>query len=167
MVEGAAPQVPPRDPNEWGAVRASAEVVCRRVPRLVKHDVVRAWDFQHHGESEVLFLNAPRELSTAAFELRHRLSEVVAHQRDQVLPRIVVRHAFVRLMRGMRTYLARPASEDEPSGRLGLLDERPAEDVTKERPRGFWIVGIDEEMDGRDHLALDPKGQYRRGRRSR
>ena len=122
----------------------SAEVVRSRVPWLVQHDVVCAGNLQHDRYSEVLGLRLAGELGPVALELRHGLRQIVAHEGDRVLARVVVDRAFVCLMRRMCAYFTRPALEDQPPWDVGLLDVLPTKDVAEERASGRRVVRIDE-----------------------
>ena len=95
-----------------------------------------------------------RERRALRRELGHGGIDVVAHQRDRVMPRVRVVRALVRVGGRMHAQLARPGLEDEPPGfGFGVLDVRPAEHVAEERPGRFGIVGIDERVYGLDHAS--------------
>ena len=52
---------------------------------------------------------------------------------------------------GVHAELGDAGPEDQPPA--AGVDVRPAEDVAEERPCRVGVLGVDERVDGRDHVA--------------
>jgi hypothetical protein len=123
-----------------------SEIVRELVSRLIQLDVIRAGD-DHHDDAAVLaLLDRTSELRSFRPQLGDRRSDVVAHQRDRMMTRVVVRLAFPFAVRRVHAHLARPGFENEPVVIEILGDVLPPEDVTQKRPRGVRIVGVYQRM---------------------
>jgi hypothetical protein len=75
--------------------------------RLIQLDVVRAGDAEHHDAAVNLLVDLSAKLGPFRRELGHRRVEVVAHQRDRMVPRVVVRLALPLGVRRVHPQLAR------------------------------------------------------------
>ena len=122
------------------------KIVRELVSRLVHLDVIRAGD-DHHDDAAVLaLLDRTSELRSFRPQLAHRRIDVVAHQRDRMVTRGVVRLAFPFAVRRVHAHLARPRFENEPIVIEILGDVLPPEHVTQKRPRCVSIVGVNQRM---------------------
>ena len=74
---------------------SSSKAVGLGMPRLVEQDVVRSRHLQHDAEAEAHVLDRARELGALLLELGLRGLDVVAHQRDRVVPGVGERLALV------------------------------------------------------------------------
>jgi hypothetical protein len=110
-----------------------SEAVRLWMPRLVQHDVVCARHLQHQGHTEGTLLGCSAEGGAPALEISPCGPDVIAHQRDRVMSRVLIGDALVRLTGGMNAKLARPAPKDEPSRCRLLVDERPPQHVPEKR----------------------------------
>lgn len=121
--------------------------------RLVENDVVRARHGHHDHESIAVILNCGAELRALALQFRDRGGDIVAHQRDQMVPRRFVSLARVDAAGRVYAHFARPGLEDQPAlaSALHILDAGPAEDVAQEGARRGRVVGIDQGVDAGDH----------------
>src|ERR1700723_781562 len=128
------------------------------MPGLVKHDVVRARYGHHDHQSEPTVLNFAAELGSFALQLSDRLRGVVAHEGDQMVPRGVVRLAFVYTLVGVHAHRVLSCLEDQPTRASArrILDVGPAEDVAKKCARCGSIVGINQSVDAGDHQTELP-----------
>jgi hypothetical protein len=70
-----------------------------------------------------------------------------------MVTRVVVGLAFPFAVRRVHAHLARPRFENEPVVIEILGDVIPPEDVTQKRPRGVSIVGVNQRMNGGNHVA--------------
>jgi hypothetical protein len=121
-------------------------IVRELVSRLIQLDVIRA-GHDHHNDAAVLeLLDRTSELRSFRPQLADRRIDVVAHQRDRVVTRVVVGLAFPFAVRRMHAHLARPRFENEPIVIEILGDVLPPEDVTQKRPRYVSIVGVNQGM---------------------
>ena len=75
-----------------------------------------------------------------------RLEHRIAHERDRVLPRVIISLAFPDAVRRVHAHLARPRFENEPIVIEILGDVLPPEDITQKRPRCVSIVGVNQRM---------------------
>ena len=86
------------------------------------------------------------ELRSFRPQLFDRGIDIVAHQRDRVMTRVVVGLAFPFAVRRVHAHLARPRFENEPIVIEILCDVLPPEDVAQKRPRCLSIVGVNQCM---------------------
>ena len=122
------------------------KIVRELVSWLIHLDVIRA-GHDHHDDAAVLDLLArTSELRSFRPELADRRLDVVAHQRDRVVTRVVVGLAFPFAVRRVHAHLARPRFESEPIVIEILGDVLPPEDITQKRPRCVSIVGVNQGM---------------------
>src|SRR5690349_7927735 len=121
--------------------------------RLIEHEVVRPRYGHHDHEPVSVILRLASKLRPFSLQFSYRLGDVVAHQRDQMVPRRVVRFPLMDRVRRVYAHLARPTLEDQPTRTSSrhVLDVRPAEDVAKECACRPGIVGINQGVDTRDH----------------
>src|SRR6476469_5672577 len=109
-------------------------------------DVIRA-GYYHHDDATVLeLLYLTSELRSFRPELADRRLDVVAHQRDRVVTRVVVGLAFPFAVRRVYAHLTRPRFENEPIVIEILGDVLPPEDIKQKRPRCVGIVGVNQGM---------------------
>jgi len=122
------------------------KIVGELVSRLIHLDIIRA-GHDHHDDAAVLeLLDRTSELRSSRLELADRRLDVVAHQRDRVVTRVVVGLAFPFAVRRVNAHLARPGFENEPIVIEILGDVLPPEDITQKRPRCVRIVGVNQGM---------------------
>ena len=82
-----------------------------------------------------LFLDRAAELRAFRPQLIHRRIDVIAHDRDRVLPRVIIGLAFPDAVRRVHTHLARSRFEDQPVVIEIFGHILPAEHVPQKRPR--------------------------------
>ena len=112
--------------------------------RLVKLHVIRA-RHDHHDHATVLaFLDWAAELRAFRPQLIHRRIDVIAHDRDRVLPRVIISFAFPNAVRRVRTHLTRSRFEDQPIVIPIFGHILPAEHVPQKRPRCLRVVGVNQ-----------------------
>ena len=74
--------------------------------RLIQLDVIRAWQ-DHHNDPAVLgLLDRTPELRSFRLQLFDRGINIVAHQRDRVMTRVIISFAFPDAVRWMHGHLA-------------------------------------------------------------
>jgi hypothetical protein len=128
------------------AIVCVLKIVRELVSRLIQLDVIRS-GHDHHDDAAVLaLLYSSSELRSLRPQLADRRIDVVAHQRDRVVTRVLVGLAFPFAVRWVHAYLARPRFENEPIVIEILGDVLPPEDVTQKRPRYVSIVGVNQRM---------------------
>jgi len=128
------------------AIVCVLKIVRELVSRLIQLDVICA-GHDHHDDAAVLMLfDRTSELRSFRPQLADRRIDVVAHQRDRVVTRVVVRLAFPFAVRRVHAHLARPRFENEPVVIEILGDVLPPKDVTQKRPRCVSIVGVNQRM---------------------
>jgi hypothetical protein len=94
--------------------RSVLNIVRELVSRLIQLDVIRA-GHDHHDDAAVLaLLYRTSELRSFRPQLADSRIDVVAHQRDRVVTRVVVSLAFPFAVRRVHAHLARPRFENEP-----------------------------------------------------
>ena len=122
------------------------KIVRELVSRLIQLDVIRA-GHDHHDDTAVLaLLNRTSELRSFRPQLAYRRFDVVAHQRDRVMARVIVSLSFPFAVCRMHAHLARPGFENEPIAIEVLRDVLPAKHVTQDRPRRVSIIGVNQRM---------------------
>ena len=82
------------------------------------------------------FLDWAAELRAFRPQLIHRRIDVIAHDRDRVLPRVIVSLAFPDAVRRVHTHLARSRFEDQPILIPIFGHILPAEHVPQNGARG-------------------------------
>jgi hypothetical protein len=128
------------------ALACVLKIVRELVSRLIQLEVIRA-GHDHHDDAAVLeLLDRTSELRSFRSQLADRCIDVVAHQRDRVVTRVVVGLAFPFAVRRVHAHLARPRFENEPIIIEILGDVLPSEDITQKRPRCVSIVGVNQGM---------------------
>jgi hypothetical protein len=128
------------------AIVCELKIVGELVGRLIQLDVIRA-GHDHHGDAAVLaLLDGTSELRSFRPQLANGRIDVVAHQRDRMVTRGVVRLAFPFAVRWVHAHLARPRFENEPVVIEILGDVLPPKDVTQKRPRCVSVVGVNQRM---------------------
>jgi hypothetical protein len=122
------------------------KIVGELVSRLIQLDVIRA-GHDHHDDATVLeLLDRASKLRSFRPQLGDRRIDVVAHQRDRVMARVVVGLAFPFAVRRVHAHLARPRFENEPIVIEVLDDVLPPENIAQKRPRCLGIVGVNQCM---------------------
>jgi hypothetical protein len=122
------------------AIVCVLKIVRELVSRLIQLDVIRA-GHDHHDDAAVLeLLDRTSELRSFRPQLADGRIDIVAHQRDRVMTRVVVGLAFPFAVRRVHAHLARPRLENEPIVIEVLGDVLPPEDITQKRPRCVSIV---------------------------
>ena len=106
------------------------EIVRKLVSRLIQLDVIRARHDQHDNATVFPLLDGPSKPRSLRLQLADRRIDIVAHQRDRMMARIIVRLVFPFAVRRVHAHLARPRLEDEPIVIEILGDVLPPEDVT-------------------------------------
>jgi hypothetical protein len=128
------------------AIVCVLKIVRELVSRLIQLDVIRS-GHDHHDDAAVLaLLYRTSELRSLRPQLADRRIDVVAHQRDRVVTRVVVGLAFPFAVRWVHAHLTWPRFENEPIVIEILGDVLPPEDVTQKRPRYVSIVGVNQRM---------------------
>jgi hypothetical protein len=128
------------------AIVCVLKIVRELVSRLIQLDVIRA-GHDHHDDAAVLpLLDRTSELRSFRPQLGDRRIDVVAHQRDGVVTRVVVGLAFPFAVGWVHAHLARPRFENEPIVIKILGDVLPPKDITQKRPRCVSIVGVNQHM---------------------
>ena len=90
------------------------------------------------------FLDLSSELRAFRPQFLHRRLDVIAHDRDQVLPRVIISFAFLFAVRRVHAHLARSRFEDEPVLIEIFRYILPTEHVAQERPRRVSVVGVNQ-----------------------
>jgi hypothetical protein len=108
--------------------------------RLIQLDVIRAGHDHHDDTTVFALLNRTSELSSFRTKLADRRLDVVAHQCDRVVTRVIIGLAFPFAVRWVHTHLARPRFENEPIVIEILGDVVPPEHVTQKRPRCVGVI---------------------------
>ena len=122
------------------------QVIRQLVRGLVKLHVIRA-GHDHHDHATVLaFLDFFSELRSFRPQLIHRRIDVIAHDRDRVVPRVIIGLTFPDAVRRMHTHLARSRFEDQPVVIPIFGHIFPAERVSQKRPRRLSVVGVNQGM---------------------
>jgi hypothetical protein len=122
------------------------QIVRELVSRLIQPDVICA-GHDHHDDAAVLaLLDRTSELRSFRPQLADRRIDVVAHQRDRVVTRVVVRLALPFAVRRVHSHLARSRLENELIVIPILGHVLPPEHVTQKRPRCVSIVGVNQCM---------------------
>ena len=106
------------------------EIVRKFVSRLVELDVIRARNDQHSNATVFPFLDGTSKMRSLRLQLADCRIDIVAHQRDRMMARIIVRLVFPFAVRGVHAHLARTRLEDEPVVIEILGDVLLPEDVT-------------------------------------
>ena len=106
------------------------EIVRKLVSRLIQLDVIRARNDQHDNATVFPLLDGTSKPRSLRLQLADRRIDIVAHQRDRMMARVIVRLAFPFAVRRVHAHLARPRLEDEPVVIEILGDVLPPEDVT-------------------------------------
>src|SRR6267154_1576532 len=91
------------------------KIVRQLVSRLIHLDVIRAGHYHHDDAAVLELLDRTSELRSFRPQLAHRRIDVVAHQRDRVVTRVVVGLAFPFAVRRLHAHLAQHRFENEPS----------------------------------------------------
>ena len=93
---------------------AGLQVIRELMCRLIELHVIRA-GYDHHDHATVLsLLDFFSELRSFRPQLIHRRIDVIAHDRDRVLPRMIISFAFPDAVRRVHAHLARSRFEDQP-----------------------------------------------------
>ena len=122
------------------------KIVRQLVSRLIQLDVIRA-GHDHHDDAAVLaLLDRASELRSFRLQLADSRIDIVAHQRNRMVTRVIVDLAFPLAVGRMDAHLARPRFENEPIVIEILCDVLPSEHVTQKRPRCLSIVGVNQRM---------------------
>ena len=111
---------------------------------MIKLHVVRAGDDHHDHATVLAFLDWAAELRSFCPQLLHRRIDVIAHERDRVLPRVIISLAFPDTVRRVHAHLARSRFEDEPVVIPIFGHILPAEHVPQKRPRRLRVVGVNQ-----------------------
>jgi hypothetical protein len=128
------------------AIVCVLKIVRELVSWLIHLDVIRP-GYDHHDDAAVLaLLDGTSELRSFRPQLADRRIDVVAHQRDRVVTRVVVGSAFPFAVRRVHPHLARPRFENEPIVIEILGDVIPPENIMQKRPRCVGIVGVNQRM---------------------
>jgi proteasome lid subunit RPN8/RPN11 len=106
------------------------EVVRQLVSWLVQLDVIRAWHLHHYDAAVFALLDRTSKLRSSRPQLVDRRIDIVAHQRDRVVTRVVVGFAFPFAVSRVHAQLARPRFENEPIVIEILGDVLPPKDIT-------------------------------------
>ena len=128
------------------AIVCVLNIVRELVSRLIQLDVIRAGHYHHDDAAVLKLLDRASELRSFRPQLADRRIDVVAHQRDRVVTRVVVGLTFPFAVRWVHAHLARPRFENEPVVIEILGDVLPPKDVTQKRPRCVSIVGVNQRM---------------------
>jgi hypothetical protein len=89
------------------AASDSLKIICELVRRLIQLHVIRA-GHDHHDHATVLAVfDRAAELRAFRRQLIHRRIDVIAHERDRVLPRVMISLAYPYAVRRVHTHLAR------------------------------------------------------------
>ena len=122
------------------------KIVRELMSRLIQLDIIRA-GHDHQDDATVFeLLDRASELRSFRPQLFDCGIDVVAHQRDRVVTRVVVGLAFPFAVRRVHAHFARPRFENEPIVIEILGDVLPPRDVTEKRPRCLCIVGVNQRM---------------------
>ena len=106
------------------------EIVRKLVSRLIQLDVIHARHDQHDNATVFPLLDGTSKPRSLGLQLADRRIDIVAHQRDRMMARVIVRLAFPFAVRRVHAHLARPGLEDEPIVIEILGDVLPPEDIT-------------------------------------
>jgi hypothetical protein len=106
------------------------KVVRQLVSRLVELDVICARDSHYDDAAVLALLDKTSELRSLRPQLGNRGFDIVAHQSDRVMTRVIVVLALPLAMRRVNAHLARTAFEDEPIIIKILSNVLQAEHVT-------------------------------------
>ena len=106
------------------------EIVRKLVSRLIQLDVIRARHDQHDNATVLPLLDKTSKPRSLGLQLADRFIDIVAHQRDRMMARVIVRLAFPFAVRWVHAHLARPGLENEPIVIEILSNVLPPEDVT-------------------------------------
>ena len=121
---------------------AHLQIICQLVCWLIKLHVIRA-RHDHHDHAPVhLFLDCASELRSFPPQFIHRRVDLIAHDCDRVLPRVIISLAFPDAVRRVHAYLARSRLEDQPVVIPIFGHILPAEHVAQIRPRRLRVVGV-------------------------
>ena len=90
------------------------KIVREPMSRLIQLDVIRAGDDDYDDAAVLALLDRTSEPRSFRPQLADRRIDIVAHQRDRVMTRIIVRLAFPFAVRRVHAHLARPRFENEP-----------------------------------------------------
>jgi hypothetical protein len=105
------------------AIVCVLKIVRGVVSWLIQLDVIRA-GHDHHDDAAVLeLLDRTSELRSFCPQLADRRIDVVAHQRDRLVTRVVIGLAFPFAVRRVHAHLARPRFENEPIASLASSNE--------------------------------------------
>src|SRR5207248_9171677 len=91
-----------------------SKIVRELVTRLIQLDVIRTGHNHHDDPAVLALLDSTAELRSFRPQLADRLIDIVAHQSDRVVTRVVIRFAFPFAVRRMHAHFARPGFENEP-----------------------------------------------------
>jgi hypothetical protein len=120
------------------------QVIRQLVCRLVKLHVIRARHDHHDHATVHLFLDRAAELRSFRPQLFHRRLDVIAHDRDRVVPRVIIGFAFPHAVCRVHTHLARSRFEDQPVVIPIFGHILPAEHVPQKRPRRFRVIRVNQ-----------------------
>ena len=90
------------------------KIVRELVSRLIQLDVIRARHDQHDNAAVLPLLDGTSKPRSLRPQLADRHIDIVAHQRDRMMARGIVRLAFPFAVRRVHAHLAGPRLEDEP-----------------------------------------------------
>ena len=88
------------------AILSALKIVRKLVSRLIQLDVVRAGHDDPDDATVLTLLDRTSELRSFRPQLVDRCVDVIAHQRDRVVTRVIVRFAFPFTVRRMHAHLA-------------------------------------------------------------
>jgi hypothetical protein len=112
--------------------------------RLIQLDVICA-GHDHHDDAAVLaLLDWPVELCPFGPQLIHRRIDVIAHERDGVVTRVIISLAFPDAVRRVHPHFARSRFEDQPVVIPIFGHILPAKHVPQKRPCRLRIVGVNQ-----------------------
>jgi hypothetical protein len=123
-----------------------SKVVRELVGRPIRLDVIRAGHHHHDDAAVLALLDRAAELRSFRPQLADRRVDVVAHQRDRVVTRVVVRFAFPFAVSRVHAQFARSRSENEPIMIEILCDVLPPKDVMQKRSRCLSTFGVNQRM---------------------
>ena len=122
------------------------KIVRQLVSRLVQLDVIRA-GHDHHDDPPVLgLLDRTPKLRPFRLQLTDRCINIVAHQRNRVMSRVIVGFALPIAVCRVHAHLAWPRFENEPIVIPIFGHILPAEHIPEKRSRRVSIVGVNQSM---------------------
>src|SRR5262249_49899414 len=122
------------------------KIVRELVSRLIQLDVIRAGN-DHHDDATILaLLDRTSELRSFRPQLADRRVDVVAHERDRVMSRVIIRLAFPFAMRRVHAHFAWSRFENEPIVIPILGHILPTEHIAQKSPRCVGIIGVNQRM---------------------